>query len=122
MTINRIKSIFEEHSEMQTYAKGEKIYSPGVKVNEIFCIKEGSVKIGCYNEKGREITKFIFYKDDIFGEQAIAGLEKRRDFALAIEKTELQKINIEALREVIKTDMELSWFFLKLLGERNKCL
>lgn len=122
MALNRIKSIFKDHSELQTYAKGEKIYSPGVKVNEIFCIKDGSVKIGCYNEKGREITKFIFFKDEIFGEQAIAGLEKRRDFAFAIEKTKIQKIDIEALRRVIKTDQELSLFFLKLLGKRNIAL
>ena len=122
MTLNRIKSIFKDHSKMQSYAKGEKIYSPGVKVNEIFCIKDGSVKIGCYNEKGREITKFIFFKDEIFGEQAIAGLEKRRDYAFAIEKTDIQKIDIEALRRVIKTDQELSLFFLKLLGQRNIAL
>jgi len=122
MTLAKIKSIFANNSEISTYKKGEKIYSPGNIVNEIFCIKEGSIKIGCYNEKGREITKFIFYKNEIFGEQAIAGLKKRRDFAFAIEDTKIQKINIKELQEIAKSDKDLAWFFIKLLGERNIAL
>jgi len=122
MTNDRIKNIFAKHSETVMFEKGDKVYSPGNEVKEIFCIKDGSVKVGCYNEKGREITKFIFYQNDIFGEQAIAGLKKRRDYAFAIEKTTIQKIDINRLKELTKTDMELSWFFINLLGERNIAL
>jgi len=122
MTLAKIKSIFEKNSEILTFQKGDKIYTPGTKVNEIFCIKEGSVKIGCYNEKGREITKFIFYQNEIFGEQSIAGLKKRRDYAFALEETKIQKINVESLKEIAKEDKDLAWFFIKLLGERNIAL
>ncbi len=122
MTLAKIKSIFENNSEIITFLKGEKIYVPGTKVNEIYCIKEGSVKIGCYNEKGREITKFIFYQDEIFGEQSIAGLKKRRDYAFALEDSKIQKINISNLKEIAKNDKDLAWFFIKLLGERNIAL
>jgi len=122
MTLAKIKSIFEKNSEILTFKKGDKIYTPGTKVNEIFCIKEGSVKIGCYNEKGREITKFIFYQNEIFGEQSIAGLKERRDYAFALEETKIQKINVESLKEIAKEDKDLAWFFIKLLGERNIAL
>ena len=122
MTLAKIKSIFEKNSEIITFQKGEKVYTPGTKVNEIYCIKEGSVKIGCYNEKGREITKFIFYQNEIFGEQSIAGLKRRRDYAFALEDSRIQKINISNLKEIAKNDKDLAWFFIKLLGERNIAL
>lgn len=122
MTIAKIKSIFGKNSETLTFMKGDKIYTPGTKVNEIYCIEHGSVKIGCYNEKGREITKFIFYQNEIFGEQSIAGLKKRRDYAFALEETKIQKIDISKLKEIAKTDKDLAWFFINLLGERNIAL
>ncbi len=122
MTLTKIKSIFDKNSETLTFQKGDKIYTPGTKVNEIYCIKVGSVKIGCYNEKGREITKFIFYQNEIFGEQSIAGLKKRRDYAFALEETVIQKIDIFKLKEIAKVDKDLSWFFINLLGERNIAL
>jgi len=122
MTLAKIKSIFEKESEILTFQKGEKIYTPGTEVNEIYCIKEGSVKIGCYNEKGREITKFIFYQNEIFGEQSIAGLKKRRDYAFALEESKIQKIDVNSLKEIAKEDKDLAWFFIKLLGERNIAL
>jgi CRP-like cAMP-binding protein len=95
------------------------IYSPADAADYLFCIKEGSVKIGCYNEKGREITKFVFYKNELFGEQAIAGLKKRRDYAFAIEDTVIQKIDCKAINDFITSDLEVSRYFLNLFGKRN---
>jgi len=123
MTVtNKIKTIFEEHSELRSYKKNEKIYVPGNPVEELYCIKEGSVKVGCYNEKGREITKFVFYKNELFGEQAISGLKKRRDYAYAIEDSIIQIIEYNKIKEIIETDIEVSWFFLKLIAQRNLSL
>ncbi len=122
MALDKIKAIFEQHSTINKYKKGDIIYSPGDKAEFLFCIKEGSVKIGCYNEKGREITKFVFYKEELFGEQAIAGLNKRRDYAFAVENTVIQKINCTAINEFIVSDLEVSKYFLKLFGKRNIAL
>ena len=110
------------HSEMHTYKKGEKIYSPGDDVNELFCIKEGSVKVGCYNEKGRYITRFIFFKDELFGEQGIVGLKRRRDYAYAIETALIQKIDIPSILSKIESDKDVSFYFIQLLGKRNIAL
>jgi len=119
MAIDKIKSIFEHHSTISEYKKGNVIYSPADAADYLFCIKEGSVKIGCYNEKGREITKFVFYKNELFGEQAIAGLKKRRDYAFAIEDTVIQKIDCKAINDFITSDLEVSRYFLNLFGKRN---
>jgi len=119
MAIDKIKSIFEHHSTISEYKKGNVIYSPDDAADYLFCIKEGSVKIGCYNEKGREITKFVFYKNELFGEQAIAGLKKRRDYAFAIEDTVIQKIDCKAINDFITSDLEVSRYFLNLFGKRN---
>jgi len=123
MTItHKIKDIFEKHSTSRTYKKNEKIYVPGDPVKELYCIDDGRVKVGCYNEKGREITKFIFHKDDVFGEQAIWGLQKRRDYAYAIDKTTIHAIDYAIIEEKIQNDIEVALFFLKLTGQRNLAL
>lgn len=122
MAIDKIKAIFEQHSTINEYKKGDVIYSPGEEAKFLFCIKEGSVKVGCYNEKGKEITKFVFYKNELFGEQVIAGLKKRRDYAFAIEKTVIQKIDSTAINDFIISDLEMSKYFLTLFGKRNIAL
>ncbi|HFU74799.1 MAG TPA: Crp/Fnr family transcriptional regulator, partial [Arcobacter sp.] len=122
MGIDKIKAIFEEHSKMKEYKKGDIIYSPGDEIRSIYCIKDGSVKVGCYNEKGREITKFIFYKDELFGEQALSGLTKRRDYAFTIENTMIQEIDSFAINEFLKEDKEILHYFLKLFSKRNIAL
>ncbi len=119
MIKENFKHIFETISQSQKYKKGENIYSPGDLVNEIYYIKRGSVKTGCFNETGREITKFVFNNEEVFGELAIVGLKKRRDYAFAIEESEILKINLQPLKVKLRKDIHLTTFFLNVLGERN---
>lgn len=116
---NTLLPVFESISEMKIYKKGELIYSPGDEVNEMFYIKSGSVKTGCYNEKGREITKFIFDHDELFGEIALVGAKYRRDYSYAIEESEIMTIDLGAIIARIKKNNKLAWYFLKVIGERN---
>ena len=119
MSINKFYSVFQVISETRIFKKGENIYSPGDIVNEIYYIKNGSVKTGCYLETGREITKFVFNKNEIFGETALVGLKHRRDYSYSLEESEILIINLSALISKIKKDIHLSWFFISLFGARN---
>ena len=119
MSNNKIVSFFEKNGNEKAYKKNESIYTPKNAPNEIFFIREGAVKTGCYNETGREITKFIFNKDEVFGESAISGLKKRRDYAYAIENSKLLLVNLDIVKKCIKEDLDFSWYFVKLLSERN---
>ncbi len=119
MPENKFLSTFETLGHVQKYQKGENIYSPGDEAKEIYFVKSGSVKTGCYIENGREITKFIFKADDIFGENALVGLKYRRDSSFAIEETELVIISLIAILSKIRKDVRIAGFFMNLFGERN---
>jgi hypothetical protein len=66
----------------RTYKRGEYIYLPEEHADRIFFLTEGRVKIGTYGETGKEITKAILSKGEVFGELSLVGEEKRRDFCL----------------------------------------
>ena len=82
-------------------------------------ISDGRVKIGHYLDDGKEIVKSILTKGEIFGELALAGEEKRSDFAQAMdEKTSVCPLRIEDLKALMFEDKELSFKLLKLVGLR----
>ena len=74
----------ENHSEKK-FKKGEYIYLQEDDSDRIFFLVDGRVKIGSYSESGKEITKAILTRGEVFGELALIGEEKRREFAVAME-------------------------------------
>lgn len=113
----KMQSDDEEHMH-KTYNKGDYIYLPDHSSDKIFFIVEGRVKIGSYNENGKEITKAILKKGEVFGELSMIGEEKRRDFAYAMEKVEVCAIKTNDMKEMMKDHSNLSLFFMKIMGSR----
>ncbi len=71
----------EENHPMTKFKKEEFVYFPEEASNYIYMIAEGRIKIGSYLEDGKESVKGILSKGEIFGELALAGEDKREDFA-----------------------------------------
>src|SRR6185369_4115633 len=68
---------------------------------------------------GKEVVKSILTTGEIFGELALAGEEKRSDFAQAMdENTSICPLGIEELKTLMFQDKELSFKILKLVGLR----
>ena len=55
------------------FKKGDYIYLPDQSSDKVFFLNEGRVKIGTYGEHGKEITKAILNKGEVFGELAMIG-------------------------------------------------
>ena len=102
----------------KTYKKGEYIYVPDEYSDKIFFISEGRVKIGSYGDSGKEITKAILATGEVFGELALIGEEKRRDFAYAMETTEICIVSKAEMQELMKDHNGLSMFLMKIMGSR----
>jgi len=100
------------------FKKAEKIYMPNDSADKIFFVLEGRVKISSVGEEGKEVTKIIINKGEIFGELALVGEEKRRDFATAMESTTLCVMTLQELQSVMKTQSSISMFIMKILGTR----
>ena len=107
-----------ETHEFKTYKRDQFIYIPEDSATHIYMIVNGRVKIGHYLENGDEVVTAILTKGEIFGELAMAGEEKRRDFAQAMEEVTICPLTTEELKELMYENKELSFKILKLIGLR----
>jgi CRP/FNR family cyclic AMP-dependent transcriptional regulator len=114
---HKVKAMGERHT-FNHYKKDEFVYFPDEAASHIYMIAEGRVRIGHYLDDGKEVVSAILTTGEIFGELALAGEEKRRDFAQAMENTTVCPLGIEDLKELMYENRELSFKLLKLVGLR----
>ncbi|MDH3651887.1 MAG: Crp/Fnr family transcriptional regulator [Saprospiraceae bacterium] len=107
----------EKHIE-KNFKKGEYIYLPDDHSDKIYFILYGRVKIGSFGDADKEIIKAVLGKGEVFGELALISSEKRGDFALTMEETEVCIVHKKDIKELFKDRSGLQNFFLKLFGTR----
>jgi len=101
------------------YKKDEFIYFKDQSSVNIYMVSNGRVKIGTYAPDGKEIVKAILTTGEIFGEMALAGEEKRQDFAQAMDAgTRVCAMTIEDLQNLMVDNKELNFKILKIVGFR----
>lgn len=114
---------FDERTTMREVDKNSYIYFPEEPSKVIFFLKAGRVKIGSYSDDGKEIIKAILHPGEFFGEMAIAGEEKRRDFAIAMDdETRFCAMNVEDIQEMMAKNPKLGLEITKTIGERLRTL
>lgn len=115
---HKVKVMDQKHS-FHTFKKDEFIYFPDETSTHIYMIADGRVRIGHYLDDGKEVVSAILSMGEIFGELALAGEEKRKDFAQAMDdKTSVCPLSIEDLKALMYDNRELSFKMLKLVGLR----
>ncbi len=107
-----------EQLKHKTFEKGEYIYLPEQSSDKIYFLTKGRVKIGTYGESGKEITKTILEPGQVFGELSMIGEEKRRDFAYAMESSEVCVLTVDEMKGLMRDHNGLSLFFMKIMGSR----
>lgn len=115
---HKTKDMDKKH-EFREFKRDQIIYRPNEPSQYIYMVAEGRVKIGHYLDDGKEVVKAILTKGEIFGELALAGEDKRTDFAQAMDgDTTICPMSIEDLKALMWEDKELSFRLLKLVGLR----
>ena len=104
--------------DQKTFRKGEYIYLPEQNSDKIYFMTLGRVKIGNYSDSGKEITKAILNKGEVFGELSLVGENTRRDFAYAMEDTTVCAITTKEMSGLIKDHSSLRLFMMKIMGSR----
>lgn len=107
----------DNHSH-KVFKKGDYIYLPEEHADKIFFVTEGQVKIGTYGESGKEITKAILNKGEVFGELSLIGESKRRDFAYAMDSTTCCVLSVNDMKALMRDHNGLNLFLMKILGSR----
>jgi CRP/FNR family transcriptional regulator, cyclic AMP receptor protein len=108
----------ETHSQRK-YKRGDFIYVPNENSDKIYYLTEGRVKIGTYSNDAKELTKAILTQGEVFGELAIIGENKRRDFAYAMEDCEMCIITTTEMKDLFRNHNGLQNFFLNVFGTRT---
>lgn len=115
---HKYKPMAERH-KFNYFKRDEFIYFPDEPAQTIYMIAEGRVRIGHYLDDGKEVVSAILGMGEIFGELALAGEEKRRDFAQAMDDTtKVCPLSIEELKALMYDNKELAFKMLKLVGLR----
>lgn len=115
---HKVKSMAERHT-FNYFKKDQFIYFPEEPAQYIYMIADGRVRIGRYLDDGKEVVTAILGMGEIFGELALAGEEKRSDFAQAMDdKTTVCPLSIDELKQLMYGNQELSFKMLKLVGLR----
>ncbi len=101
------------------YSKGELIFLPGDRADQVYCIAEGRVKIAAVNADDKEIIKGIFVQGEVFGEAALLGEERRRDCAVALNSCRVYALPAALLLQLLEKQADWSLFFLQLIARRQ---
>jgi CRP/FNR family transcriptional regulator, cyclic AMP receptor protein len=112
------KALMARHT-YRSWRKGDTIFVPDELADRIFFIDEGRVKISSMNDEGKEITKAILGKGEVFGELALAGESRRRDTATAMENTHTCVVTLDELRELMRDRGDLNLFFMRIFSSRQ---
>jgi len=114
---HKVKKMGEAH-EFITYKRDQFIYRPEDSASHIYMVVNGRVKIGHYLEDGNEVVSAILTKGELFGELAMAGEDKRKDFAQVMEEATICPLTTGELKALMYDNKELSFKILKLIGLR----
>lgn len=114
---HKVKTLADKHTYL-TLKKDQFIYFPGEPASHIYMIVNGRVRIGHYQDSGKEVITAILTTGEIFGELAVAGEDTRKDFAQAMEPTTICPLSLDELKALMKDNRELSFKLLKLVGLR----
>jgi CRP/FNR family transcriptional regulator, cyclic AMP receptor protein len=112
------ESRMSKHSKPQ-FKKGDTIYLPNDQADKLYLVNEGRVKISTINEEGKEVTKAILGKGEMFGEMALVGEERRHDTATALEATSLCIMSVDEMRSLMRERTELNMLFMRMFGARQ---
>lgn len=101
-----------------SFKRDQFVYMTDDPASYVYLVASGRVRLGHYLENGNEVTTAILSQGEIFGELAMAGEVKRRDFAQAMESATICPLTTEQLKELMYENKDLSFKILKLIGLR----
>lgn len=100
------------------FKKGEFIYMPDQSSDKIYFVTSGRIKVGTFGDSGKEITKAILAKGEVFGELSLVGEVVRRDFAYVMEDADLCVVTVDEMKALLKDHNGLSLFMMKIMGSK----
>ncbi len=112
---------FLEHCHMRSYSKGDRIISPGLSSDSLFCIKTGQVTviIEASETSHQEMVMRYLGRGEVFGEMGLFETNPVRS-ALVRAKVdcEIGEMSYSAFRQYAAQDIEMLFYIGAQLVER----
>ncbi len=113
---HKFKAYKSQH-KFSNYRKSDYIYFESDSANKVYLIEKGKVKIGYYNDDGKEVTKAILRRGELFGEKAIFGEKARDEFARSLDnKTSICPISVDKMHDLMRDNQAFSFKIYKFVG------
>jgi CRP-like cAMP-binding protein len=104
---------------MLSFQKRETIFAQGDRIDGLFFIRTGKVRLSVVSDDGREATLGILSAGDFFGEGGLAGQLIRMSSATAMSDCVLLNVEKKALLLAMSLQPRLSALFMNYLVKRN---
>mgnify|MGYP006150498539 FL=1 len=112
-------SWLQEKSKLRRFKKGEFIYSPGNPSSSVLFVVEGRVKLGAFNNDGKEMIKHIFFQNELFGIMAISNQKVRANYSEAMDEyNEILEIDVFDMKRLMQKNASFSLGISKIMGDR----
>lgn len=108
----------EVRSEFLKCEKDSFVYLPGENDDTVYFLKKGYIKLGAYDDGGREVILNVLQPGDIFGSIARPQGMPTREFAQAMSDVSVCHVNVQRFQELLNTRPDLSVQVIKTVGER----
>lgn len=107
-----------KHHPPMTYHKHDFLFLPNETAKEIYLVTAGKVKVGYYDDEGKEFVKTYLSRGELLGEMAFLGQIAHRDFAqAAVEGTQVCKMSVEKAQGLARDYVPFSREIHKKIGE-----
>lgn len=109
-----------ERSERLTFKRYDFLFMPDEKSNTAYLCLKGRVKVGSFNESGKQIIKAIVPPGELLGEMALFHETLRDEYAHAsFEDVVVLEMPVEVIRHLMQRNAQ---FTLSLLQHFNRRL
>lgn len=109
-------------AQMGSYRARQVVYLPGDRAAGIHFLGSGRVKISKVTRDGKELTLAYRGTGDFFGETCLLDGRPREEMVEAMEPCTTVEVTQEALDEVLKTNVDVSYLFVRTLITRRRDL
>ncbi|MCG3084344.1 Crp/Fnr family transcriptional regulator [Anoxybacillus sp. LAT_35] len=112
--------IIDQISEMKPVKKGTLILSPDKKIEALFLLKKGQVRLYRMNARGKQFTVDILVDGNIFGETSTLSLTDDQIYAEAMTDTYLCLLGKKEFETFIEKNPKIALKLIHILSTRLK--
>ncbi|HZS51263.1 MAG TPA: Crp/Fnr family transcriptional regulator [Bryobacterales bacterium] len=106
------------HTPVRAYKKNEVIYGPEDRVEALYLVVDGRVKISRLTEGGKEVILDFYHKDDFFGETGFLGSDHRGERASALDATSVMLWTIPELKRLMQRTPALGPALIRVVTQK----